>query len=126
MSDECRVCSSECSEENMLVCEKCDRCVHYKCTKLPVYMIAFFELQQDAFFCEFCVKKLPDYTEKVTVITKSLEPINEKKKTRPSKKFNQKSQKIERARSMKKSNTGWHISTQWLIIGQRPKYATST
>ena len=54
---ECYECKS--SDEPMLICAKCNCCIHARCTKLPTYILQRFIAHDDSyccFLCEFCVE----------------------------------------------------------------------
>ena len=48
--------SDEDEDEGSLVCTKCRRLVHYRCTKLPAYQIQVINTKRNyAYYCQNCV-----------------------------------------------------------------------
>ena len=43
-------------DEHVLKCKKCDRFIHYRCTKLPAYQVqVFLKFKSVKFMCQTCI-----------------------------------------------------------------------
>ena len=72
-NSKCRSCNLKCDERTSLVCEICDRFIHYKCSELPIYFIAHLELNENAqYYCKLCVTKNDDYQEMTDTVVESI------------------------------------------------------
>ena len=55
MTNPCPMCDSV-VDNHGLQCDKCNEWIHYKCSKLPAYMIIQLSKPKKAFTCNSCVK----------------------------------------------------------------------
>lgn len=69
----CGSCNLKCHDRNALICDKCDKYVHYTCAGLPTYVIVFHELNDDAVYhCKSCTQTLPDYLPTLKKVEKEM------------------------------------------------------
>ena len=84
MTDSCPICR-DIVDKNCLQCDKCKNWIHYRCSKLPAYLIIQLSKSTRVFTCHSCVKskyplafqKLHDDIEKIIMspINQSVSPI---------------------------------------------------
>ena len=81
---QCKVCELECNDDNALVCDQCGENVHFKCSRLPLYVIVFLEMSEDqtTYCCEECAQDLEKYSETQEKIQREIDQTSNG--TRPS------------------------------------------
>ena len=55
MTDSCPICRDT-VDKNFLQCDKCKDWIHYRCSKLPAYLIIQLSISTRVFTCHSCVK----------------------------------------------------------------------
>lgn len=64
MALKCSSCKLECNDDNALVCDLCACNIHFSCSELPIYLITFLEMSDEASFCcKKCAQNKEDYRE---------------------------------------------------------------